>query len=140
MAENREQLKAWLAAWVNTYIDQQGGPNYMEVTLLQDDYGRRRGCVELTNRTHMLSQEAYIHTNRLMTEEIDDEIVYIIQEQNVLKLKRISVSGVFPGYPGQDRITVTHAGISLDARFPFLLKEKLDPADFNGFSLVDDVV
>ncbi|KAG9411107.1 hypothetical protein AC1031_016757 [Aphanomyces cochlioides] len=59
MAENREQLKAWLAAWVNTYIVHQGGPNYMEVTLLQDDYSRRRGCVSLTNRTHMMSQEAY---------------------------------------------------------------------------------
>ncbi|KAG9411106.1 hypothetical protein AC1031_016756 [Aphanomyces cochlioides] len=150
----------------------------MEVTLLQDDYGRRRGCVGLTNRTHIMSQEAYpykpfgnyvedkidikIHlgedehgicikafeSNLLftvegnyetvakmwrfdytestpvftvkMTEKIDDEIVYIIQEHNVLKLKRISVSGVFPGYPGQDRITVTHAGIALDERFPFV--------------------
>ncbi|KAG9411111.1 hypothetical protein AC1031_022078 [Aphanomyces cochlioides] len=50
---------------------------------------------------------------------MEDNILYIIQEHNALKLKRISVSGVFPGYPGQDRITVTHAGIAVDERYPF---------------------
>ncbi|CAK4792895.1 unnamed protein product, partial [Aphanomyces euteiches] len=55
----------------------------------------------------------------LMVEKMDEDILYSIQEHNELKLKRISVSGVFPGYPGQDRITITHAGIAVDERFPF---------------------
>ncbi|KAH9110877.1 hypothetical protein LEN26_013608 [Aphanomyces euteiches] len=177
MLENREKLKGWLAAWVNSYIVRKGGPNYMELTLLQDDEGRRRGSVYMTNRSHIMSQIAYpykpfgnsiedktevkIHRGEdehgvcimayenyvhftvegnyenvaktwrfdytestplytvLMVEKMDEDILYIIQEHNELKLKRISVSGVFPGYPGQDRITITHAGIAVDERFPF---------------------
>ncbi|KAG9411113.1 hypothetical protein AC1031_016762 [Aphanomyces cochlioides] len=59
MLENREKLKGWLAAWVDTYMVHKGSPNYMEVTLLQDDYGRRRGGVYMINRTHMMSQNFY---------------------------------------------------------------------------------
>ncbi|CAK4091803.1 unnamed protein product [Aphanomyces euteiches] len=164
MAEKREQLKAWLAAWVNTYIVQQSGPNYMEVTLLQDDYGRRRGCVGLTNRTHIMSQEAYpykpfgncvedkidvkVHlgedehgvcikafeSNLLftvegnyatvakmwrfdytestpvftvkMTEKIDDEILYIIQEHELeanIGVWRIALDERFPFVEGETR-------------------------------------
>ncbi|CAK4274189.1 unnamed protein product [Aphanomyces euteiches] len=175
MIENREKLISWLAAWVDTYIIHKGGPNYMEVTLLQDDHGRRRGCAYMTNRTHIMSQNAYpykpfgtcvedktdvkVHLGEddngvciqafesyahftiecnyenaakawrfdltestpafSLIEDIDEDTLYIIHELHHLKLKRISVSGVFPGYPGQDRITVTHAGIAVDERFPF---------------------
>ncbi|CAK4941916.1 unnamed protein product [Aphanomyces euteiches] len=177
MLADRELLKAWLADWVDTFTPRQGEPNYMELTLLQDDEGRRKGSIYMTNQIHIMSQKAYpykpfgnsledktgvkIHSGEdehgvcikayenyvhftvegnyenvaktwrfdytesttlytvLMVEKMDEDILYSIQEHNELKLKRISVSGVFPGYPGQDRITITHAGIAVDERFPF---------------------
>ncbi|KAG9411114.1 hypothetical protein AC1031_016763 [Aphanomyces cochlioides] len=164
--------------------------NYMDVTLRQDDQGRRSGCVYVTHRTFNMAQRAYPYkpfgdqvedligvkmhlgededgicilafeshlqftvcanyenvaktwrfdyTERTpaftvrMIEEMDDGILYIIQEHNHVKLRRISVSGVFPGYAGQNRITITHAGIAVDERFPFAASETRS----NGFQWI----
>ncbi|CAK4614110.1 hypothetical protein AeMF1_019179 [Aphanomyces euteiches] len=177
MLADREELKAWLADWVDAFTPKKGEPNYMELTLLQDDQGRRRGSSYMTNRTHLMSQKAYPYKpfgnsleditevkchlgedeygvcikafesyahftvegnfedlakawrfdltestpafSVMLMDKMDDDILYIIHELHHLKLKRISVSGVFPGYPGQERVTVTHSGIAVDERFPF---------------------
>ncbi|KAH9104873.1 hypothetical protein AeMF1_019176 [Aphanomyces euteiches] len=65
-------------------------------------------------------------------EEMDDGILCVIHEHNEMKLKRIAVSGVFRGQDGQDRITITHAGIAVDDRFPFAPGEVRS----NGFQWV----
>ncbi|CAK4274185.1 unnamed protein product [Aphanomyces euteiches] len=190
MLENREKLMKWLAAWVETYKVHKGGPNYMEVTLLQDDNGRRRGSVYMTNRAHMMSQNANpykpfgcrIEDDTKVTahlgedangvcvqafechviftveanyenvaktwrfdqtestpifsvksvEDMDHDILYMIHEHNELKRKRIAISGIFRGYEGQDRITITHTGIAVDERYPFTPGEVRS----NGFQWV----
>ncbi|KAH9118848.1 hypothetical protein LEN26_011897 [Aphanomyces euteiches] len=179
MLENREKLMKWLAAWVETYKVHK-----------QDDYGRRRGSVYMTNRAHMMSQNAYpykpfgcrIEDDTKVTahlgedangvcvqafechviftveanyenvaktwrfdqtestpifsvksvEDMDYDILYMIHEHNELKRKRIAISGIFCGYEGQDRITITHTGIAVDERYPFTPGEVRS----NGFQWV----
>ncbi|CAK4169454.1 unnamed protein product, partial [Aphanomyces euteiches] len=179
--ERRELLKSWLVSWAHAQSPHESGPNYMEVTLLRDDDGRRRGCVHMTHRTHMMSQQAYpskpfgnkvedktevkMHLGQddhgtcikayechlqytifanyenvaktwrmdltdstpilrlTFMEEIDEHIAYIFHEHTHLKQSRIGVIGVFRGYDGQDRITITQTGIVVDERCPFVQGE-----------------
>ncbi|KAH9106525.1 hypothetical protein AeMF1_017886 [Aphanomyces euteiches] len=53
-----------------------------------------------------------------VVEKFGDNIMYVKQEHERLKYKRLLVAGVFLD-DENDRITITQTGISLDERFPF---------------------
>ncbi|CAK4071484.1 unnamed protein product [Aphanomyces euteiches] len=54
----------------------------------------------------------------VVVEKFGDNIMYVKQEHERLKYKRLLVAGVFLD-DENDRITITQTGISLDERFPF---------------------